>query len=70
MSGLAQLPQAPTQCSLVLQGDTLKVQHFAGALLLSPPGTLAQPAKPREPCLSFPRKGALKPLSPKIESLP
>lgn len=26
------------------------MQHFLGALLSSPPGTLAQSAKPREPC--------------------
>lgn len=56
----------------MLQGDTLKEQHFVGALPLSPPGTLHNQQSPGSPVLlpQFPKKAALNPLSPKMETAP
>lgn len=70
--GLAQLPKSPRPPHRILwcYRVTLKVQHFAGALLLSPPGTLT-PAKPREPCppASLPPKKLPLNLCPPLQRL-
>lgn len=67
--GLAQLPKPPRPPHRILW-VTLKVQHFAGALLLSPPGTLTQAAKPREPCPPAPKKLPLHLFCPKYRLCP